>query len=277
MKRGFVLLLLACLFLGATLVIAEDATTIINRSVAANEADWKAAPQYACFVKERNDDGAKTYEELMIEGSPYDRVVAINGKVLSAAEQAEQEQKLRKVIDERRHESKDARDRRISKYESERKRDHMMMSELTKAFNFTLVGKQKLDGHTVYALKATPRPGYQPPSMETKVLPGMQGRLWVDANDYQWVKVTAETVRPVSIEGFLARVEPGTRFELEKAPVEEGVWLPKHFAMRAHAKILYFINHKTQEDDTYFNCHKQSSFDKEEQLAANFHEPRAGE
>jgi hypothetical protein len=276
MRRGFVLLL-PCLFLSVMPLLAEDVTTIINRSVAANESDWKAAPQYACFVKERNDNGVKTYEELMIAGSPYDRVVAINGKPLSASEQAQEEQKMRKVIDERRRESRDARDRRISKYEEERKRDQMMMSELTKAFTFTLIGKQKLDGHTVYALKAMPRPGYQPPTMETKVLPGMQGRLWVDANDYQWVKVMAETVRPVSITGFLARVEPGTRFELEKAPVEGGVWLPKHFAMRAHAKILYFINHKTQEDDTYFDCHKQSSLDKEEQLAANFHEPHAGE
>jgi hypothetical protein len=63
-------------------------------------------------------------------------------------------------------------------------------------------------------------------------------------------------VHPVSIEGFLARVDPGTRFELENVPVAENVWLPKHFAMQASAKILLLFNHNQQEDETYFNYRK---------------------
>lgn len=255
----------------------ENVSTIIARSVEANDADWQAAPKYACFVNERDDKGSRTYEELMIEGSAYDRIVAVNGKPLSPAEQAQQERKLQKTIAERQHESREAREHRIAKYEAERRRDHMLMQELTKAFTFTLLGKQNQDGRQVYVVKATPRPDYQPPSMETKVLKGMQGKLWIDAKDYKWVKVMAETFRPVSIEGFLARVEPGTRFELEKAPVDAGVWLTKHFSMRSRAKILYVISKKNQEDDTYFNCHKQMSIDNEERLASTFSDPDARE
>jgi hypothetical protein len=60
-------------------------------------------------------------------------------------------------------------------------------------------------------------------------------------------------VRPVSIAGFLARVQPGTRFELEKMPVANGIWLPKHFAMKSSARILFLFRHHSQEDETYFN------------------------
>ncbi len=97
------------------------------------------------------------------------------------------------------------------------------------AFDFKLLGETRLNGDDVYALQATPRPGYHPPNMETQVLTGMQGELWIDKDIFQWVKVEAQVTHPLSIEGFLAKVEPGTHFELEKAPVARGVWLPTHF------------------------------------------------
>ncbi|MGA8310476.1 MAG: hypothetical protein WB755_10640, partial [Terriglobales bacterium] len=132
------------------------------------------------------------------------------------------------------------------------------MEQLTKAFNFTLEGEQKLGPHEVYVLQATPRPGYLPPNREARVLTGMGGKLWIDKNTYQWVRVEAQVMHPVSIEGFLARVEPGTQFELEKMPVGDGIWLPKHFAMKAHAKVVFLFNHRTQEDDTYWGYQKEA-------------------
>jgi len=127
---------------------------------------------------------------------------------------------------------------------------------LVKAFDFKLLSEQRLNGYDVYVLQAKPRPSYQPPNMETRVLTGMQGHLWIDKNTFQWVKVEAQVTRPVSIAGFLARVEPGTHFELDKTPVSADVWLPRHFSMRSRAKILFLFHHEGQEDDTYFGYHK---------------------
>jgi len=67
----------------------------------------------------------------------------------------------------------------------------------------------------------------------------MQGTFWIDRDSFQWVKVEADVVHPVVIGGFLARVEPGTHFELEKAPVADGVCLPTHFAIKSRAKLLF--------------------------------------
>jgi hypothetical protein len=236
-----------------------NADEIIQKSAQAIKHDWELAPEFECSERDREGGGTKTYEDLMIAGSPYQKLISLNGKPLARDQAADEEKKLEQAISERQSESPQQRAQRVAKYEADQKRNHQMMEQMVKAFDFAVTGETRLDGHDVYVLRATPRPGYQPPNMETQALTGMQGRLWIDKSTFQWVKVEAEVTHPVSIEGFLAEVEPGTHFELEKAPVAPGVWLPKHFAMRSHAKILFLIPHDGQEDDTYFNCHEATS------------------
>jgi hypothetical protein len=255
----FLLILLSIVALQAASQSPDqiDVTTIIQRSVEANAIDWKAAPEYDYFERDQQPGGGtRTYEELMILGSPYERLVGINGKLLSPEQQAAEQQKLEAAIVQRQNESGRERTQRIAKYERDRKRDALFLAQLTKAFDFTLVGEQKLDGYDVYVLRATPRASYRPPNLQTEVLPGMQGTLWIDKKTFQWVKVEAQVIRPVSIEGFLAQVEPGTRFALEKMPVQDAIWLPKHFAMKSQAKVLFFFNRKSQADETYYGYHK---------------------
>lgn len=234
----------------------NNADAIIQRSVEANKRDWEAAPKFDCSERDRTHDGVKTYQDTMISGSPYQRLVAVNGKPLTPAQTAEEKRKLENTISERKKESPQKRAERIAKYEDERKRDHSMMDEMVKAFDFKLLGETKLNGHAVYSLRASPRHGYKPPNMEAQALTGMQGKLWVDKKTFQWVKVEAKVTRPVSIKGFLAQVEPGTYFELEKIPVAPGIWLAEHFSMRSRAKVLKLIPKNDEEDVTYFNYHK---------------------
>ena len=253
--RITLLLLCAGLLLPAAPAAAQpsDVQTIIERSVAANERDWKAAPLYNFAEQDALRGGTRTYEEIMLDGSPYERLIAVNGAPLPEAQQAEELSKFEAEAAERRAESRQERAERIARYERSRKRDHLLLGQLTAAFNFTLVGERKFGDFQVYELKATPRPGYQPPEMDAQVLRGMEGTLWIDTRTFQWVKVTARVIHPVSIGGFLARVEPGTQFELEKMPVQDGVWLPRHFSMRARAKILFLFSHRAGKDETYFD------------------------
>jgi hypothetical protein len=238
----------------------QDVQAIIERSVEANQADFRAAPEYSFRECDRMHDGStKTWQVLMIEGSPYQRLIEVNGEPLSKEQSNAEEQKLQQATAQRKAETADQRQQRIAKYESGRKRDNAMMQQLTAAFTFKLINKRLIDSRQVYVLRATPKPGYQPPNMETQVLPGMQGELWIDVETYQWVKVTAKVIRPVAIEGFLAEVEPGTQFELEKMPVADGIWLPKHFSMRSRSKVLYLFNRASEDDETYSDYERASA------------------
>jgi hypothetical protein len=236
-----------------------DVRTIIERSVAANEADWKAAIDYDYFEQDGRRGNSKTYDVRMILGSPYRRLVKVNGTPLPADEQKKEQQKMDEAIAQRSAESPSDRAKRVAQFEKDRQRDHLLMKQITQAFDFSFAGTKTVRGFSVYVLRATARKGYQPPNTEAEVLTGMQGELWIDRKTFQWVHVTAEVLRPVSIEGFLAKVEPGTYFELENMPVASGVWLPRHFAMKSHSRILSMINHKTEEEETYFGYRKAAA------------------
>jgi len=237
----------------------DDAATIIRRSSEANNRDWAAVPEFDNDERDRNKDGDKTYAVTMLNGSPYERLVAINGEPLPAAEKKREQEKYDKAVAERQHESKEKRSRRISKYQADRKRDHTLLDQLTTAFNFQLGGNELLSGYKVYVLHATPRKGYKPPNRDSQVLSGMEGTLWIDQQTFQWVKVEAHVIHPVRIEGFLAEVEPGTRFEVEKRPMTADIWLAWHFSMKSNAKVMLLIPHNGEEDDSYFNYHKAQS------------------
>lgn len=241
------------------LLAQQDVASIVQKSVQANSRDWNEAPKYDYEEKDRDTQGTKTYEVTDVLGTPYERLIAINGKELSSAQKAEQQKKYAQMLAQRKAESSSQRAKRIAKYQADRRRDHAMLEQLTKAFNFKLEGEEELAGHKVYVLNATPRPGYQPPNRDTQVLLGMEGKLWIDEASSQWVKVEAHVIRPVRIEGFLAQVEPGTHFELSKTPVSEDIWLPEHYAMSASAKVFFVVPHHSQEDETYFNYHKRQN------------------
>lgn len=229
---------------------------IVANSVLANKRDFQAALHYNWKERERTAKGLKTSQVTMIDGTPYYRLISMNGKPLSAADQAKEKKKEQQVIAQRSAETPDQRRKRIEQFEKDRHRDAEMMAQLTKAFTFTLIGQQKLRGFNVWALKATPCKDYRPPTMETQVLTGMRGELWIDQKSFQWVKVLAEVVHPVSIGGFLAQVQPGTRFELEKAPVGDDVWLASHFAMKSDAKVLHMFSRGSEEEDTFSDYQK---------------------
>jgi hypothetical protein len=234
----------------------------VQRSVANTNADWAAAPQYGFTEHDVITKGArrtaKTYQVMMIEGSPYNKLLSKNGQRLSPAEAAQEDRKLQQEIEHRRHESPSARQKRIAEYAKERRQDHALMSQMVKAFNFTLDGEDTVDGRRCYVLDATPKPGYHPPNRDTRVLKGMRGKMWVDAQQYQWVKVQAEVFRPVSFGFFFARVKPGTEFILEQKPLQRNLWLPSHFFMHVKARVL-IASRQSSDDETYSNYHRGSA------------------
>ncbi len=78
----------------------------------------------------------------------------------------------------------------------------------------------------------------------------MKGRLWVEKSEYHWAKVEAEVTQPVEFGLFLARVKPGTKFELDQAAVGN-VWLPKRFVESINATVLGLYGMRSTEEEDY--------------------------
>jgi hypothetical protein len=241
----------------------SDVHDLVQRSTAKIEADWGQAPNYSFIdreVESKHDahQSEKTYEVIMIDGSPYNRLIGVDDRLLSAAEQTAEAHKLRSEMRKRQRESEEARSRRISKYLKERHEDNVLLREMVDAFAFSLTGAETVNNHDCWVLDATPKAGYQPTSHETKVLAGMRGRMWIDKASGQWVRVQAEVFETVSFYGFFAKVHPGTKFLLEQEPVAENLWLPKHFRTQVSASVLGFISEDSVDDETYSNYRPMS-------------------
>jgi hypothetical protein len=240
----------------ACILEAAEADEIMAHSVKLAEANWSEAPNFSYIRSEANSEGGalptrKTYEVLMIEGSPYRKMVAEEGRALSPVAAREEEQKLQREIEKRRRESPRERQKRIAKYAEDRDRDHAFLSEIPVAFVFRMSSQGPPESDGIWLLEGTPKPGYTPSTREGKVLAGMNFKFWIDKATCQWLRIEAEVQHPVSIYGLFAKVGPGTKFTLEQAPVSPNIWLPKHFTMHVDATALGFIKKDSVEEEIY--------------------------
>jgi hypothetical protein len=227
---------------GAAQLAPEE---IIRRSVQANDRDWRLGPAYSHLERDvdQKKGGARTdrtYQVFLMVGSPYRLLVAVEGTPIPPGEQRQEALKEKRELARRRAEPPAEREARIRKYQVDREHDHILMTQMAVAFHFRLRGNENLNGHSTYVLDAEPKPGYRPVVRDAKVLIGMRGRLWVDAEHFHWAKVEAEVVHPVTFGGFIARVGTGTRFSLRKEPVGDDLWQPVDFSMQVVSAVLFF-------------------------------------
>ena len=244
---------------------APDAAEIIRRSAVVNTSDWKAQPNFSFReddTKSKIDSNgrvrieqSKAFEVMMIEGTPYYRLIAIDNEPLTRAQQQQEQQKLNAEIARRQNESPRDRQARLTKYRNTRAEEHMLMQEMLAAFTFQLVRQERVDGTDCYVLDALPNPDYRPSFERCKVLTGMKGRLWIDNAHYHWVKVRAQVISPVEFGLFIAKVKPGTSFELDQAPVGD-IWLPKCFTETVNATVLGFYGMRTRNEEHYSSYHQ---------------------
>jgi hypothetical protein len=107
------------------------------------------------------------------------------------------------------------------------------------AFDFHLVGEEAVDGRPAYVLHATPHSGYHAQGKYGKMFSKVEGRLWVDKEDFGWIKVDGQVTQAFSMGLFVARVQRGSHIILEQTCVGRDVWVPNRIEVRASARILF--------------------------------------
>lgn len=236
-----------------------DAAGIISRSIAPNEADWIADPLFDRCEREDDGDDVQTHDVTMINGRPFERLVAVDDQPLPPS-RARDENKRRDEVARRALDDATGRATRASGYPRRHAQFKALFRQFPKAFTFTLDGRRRIAGRTAYHVMATPRPGYAPPTRDARALTGMTVDFWVDVETYRWIKLVARITKPVSLIGLLVRLEPGTTVELEKAPIGDGkVWLVTRLTFQSNSRVLMLFGHHTSTDDQYFDFRPSSA------------------
>jgi hypothetical protein len=229
--------LLPVLLAAAGMLLGQDAREIVRKSVELDQADWARMKDYTWIARETDrsldsrgrvkSETTDEWETVVLYGEPHRRMLERDGKPLSAEDQRKEQQKLDKAVAKLEHESPEQRQRRAAEYEKEREKDREFLREVPDIFDFKLLGDEKIDGHDVWAISATPKPGYRPKHSDAKPLLKVQAKMWIDKAEYQWVRLEAETTATISFGLFIVRLDPGAKLVFEQTRVNDEVWLPK--------------------------------------------------
>ena len=218
-----------------------EARQIVGPSVDATERSWEARDHYTYM--ERNEDrrldslghvksaNVDVTRMILVNGARFEQLIEHNGQLPSAKEQRKRDEDLEKL----KHETPDEQTARLRKDEENRS----FLRDVLEAFDFQLIGEDIADGRPAYVLQATPHPGYRAHGKFGKMFSKVEGKLWVDKQDFGWIKVDVEVTQSFSMGLFVARVERGSHMILEQTNVGDGVWVPKRIEMRASARILF--------------------------------------
>jgi hypothetical protein len=193
----------------------------------------------------------KTYEILEIYGEQVQRLIEKDDKPLDAKEAAKEEAKIQQIIDTRKDESDDERRKREEKEEKEHEDHRKFVREVADAYDFKLVGTEKVEGRDAWVIDGEPRPGFEPKMKEAKFLSKIHGRVWIDKGDLQLAKLDIETIDTVSFGWVLARLHKGTRMMLEQTRVNDEVWLPRHVTFKFDARVALFKGYNIDGDQEY--------------------------
>jgi hypothetical protein len=218
-----------------------DARQIVSLSVAATKRSWQARGHYTYMerdVDRRMDSLGQVKSEnvdvtrmMLVNGARFEQIMEHNGQPPSAKEQRKHDENFEKL----KHETPEEKTARLRQDQENKS----FLEDVLEAFDFHLIGEETVDGRPAYVLQATPHPGYHAHGKYGKMFSKVEGKLWVDKQDFGWTKVDGQVTQAFSAGVFVARVQRGSHILLDQMCVGDRVWVPKRLEVRASARILF--------------------------------------
>lgn len=250
-----ILFLLVC----AAALSAQDARAIVEKTVNRDQRNYRELQSWTYKVSDRiekldGSGGTKKVEStvdevLYLGGKPYVHALEKNGKPLPPDEAAKEQRKLDKASAEASKLTDEEREKREQQTQKEREKDREMLRYLPEAFTFRLLGKDSVEGRQAWRIAAAPVPSYN--GKYAGLLKNLEGTLWIDEADYQFVKGDIRAIHGFSIGLFLASVSEGSHLYFENQRLNDGIWVTHRAGFEGSARIL--IRHIRENEALVFS------------------------
>ena len=197
------------------------------------------------------------------EDMAYERLISKDGRLLDAAELDEQDRKYkkkaeasaRKLAGERKNEQED----RLAKEAEESRKERETIEDLLKLYEFTLLRREMIDGHSAIWIEFTPKSQYRPQTKDGRILKKLRGRALVSDSDYQIIRVDVELNEDLSFGlGLLARMHKGATLRFMRRKINNEIWLPAEFELIGSARVL-LLKQLRVESTSFFSEYKKYS------------------
>ena len=190
---------------------------------------------------EVQDSETRTYEITPLEDDYYRKLIKKDGKPLSEQESRNEENKLEESLKRQTHLSISERNKLEKKKMERRRKEEQFWNEVIKAFDFTEVRGETVEGRSTRVFEAVPRAQYVPDDSDFELLKKIKGKIWVDAADDQVSRADVEFIENIRFGGgFLAKVNKGGTFTVLQRKVNEEVWFPSHSEIIVNGRLLLF-------------------------------------
>jgi hypothetical protein len=200
-----------------------------------------------------------TSEVLNLYGRPYRRRVSKDGRALEGKEKEKADQEFEKEVRKRKLETPEQSRKQQEDHEKERAEGRRFLQEIPKAYAFRIAGEETLDGMPVWVIDAEPRSDFHGAVKRADILKKLRGRLWIDKESLQWVRVEAEVSESISFGGFLAKLDRGAKMSFLQKRVNDEVWLPSKATVRLDARVL--VKHYSIAGETTWSNYRKFRVD----------------
>ena len=137
--------------------------------------------------------------------------------------------------------------RRKQAEDEDRERVLKVLRAMPSAFVFQYAGPDTATAGRVERYSFTPDRKFSPPDLETQVLTGMSGEIWIDQQSGRVTRLEAHLQRDVDFMwGVLGRLNKGGWITIDQADVGGGQWRTVRFQMAMTGRVLF----KTRVFDT---------------------------
>jgi hypothetical protein len=236
----------------------EDAREIVRRSVKADTRNEALRRDYTYKVlnilRLPGPPRTELFEVLSLGGSTFRHLLERNGKPLPPEEALREQARVDFAIQEKKKLSDNERNRDAQKSQASRAREREMFQHIPEAFDFSPMGETEINGRDTWIIAARPKRDYN--GKASSVLRHTEGTLWIDKQDYEWVKVEARALETISLGWFLARIAKGTRISLENIRVNDEIWAPKRVAVQGSARLALVKKISADQEHIYSDYRK---------------------
>ncbi len=253
--------------LAITSAYGQDARAIVRRSVRVDSRNDRLARNYTYKVLNEIHDldaagrikaSHSTLDEVLyIGGQSYVHALEKDGKPLPPNAAKKEQAKLDRAAAEASRLSDDDRRKREDEEERKREKRRERVQYIPDAFDFAVLGEGALNGRDTWQIRATPRRDYKGPY--AFMLRNLEGTIWIDKKDYEWVRVDADTLDTISIGLFLARIGKGTRLSFENFRVNDELWAAKRISLKASARLALLKRLDAEQELTFSDYRKFQS------------------
>src|SRR5438067_2468930 len=209
--------------------LKREGRTGASRKSLARQAHTTARKRIAAGKREKGDQES---EIIQTKDGDLDRLVSTNGRALTPEQEAREDERVKRLLNNPNEQRKLQRDREQDAQKSER-----MLKMLPQAV-IAAYGERR--GELV-ELTFKPNPGFQPSTHEGQVFHAMEGAIWVNDKQNRLAEISGRLTQEVKFGlGLLGHLDKGGRFQVKQSEIQPGYWEVTLLNIDMRGRALFF-------------------------------------